>query len=103
MEMIPGDRYSLIDSEGGPVNESMYNSCDIAIIAGKADSTSVLSSIAEDIVSDRGFVVSIQNGIGNAGIIASRVGHFWMRPTFKQTRTQVAARIAAINFDFYYT
>ncbi|MBP72559.1 MAG: hypothetical protein CMA70_03135 [Euryarchaeota archaeon] len=77
VEMIPGDRYSLIDSEGGPVNESMYNSCDVAIIAGKADSTSVLSSIAEDIVSDRGFVVSIQNGIGNAGIIASRVG--WER------------------------
>ena len=74
VEMIPGDRYSLIDSEGGPVKDSMYNSCDVAIIAGKADSTSALSSIAEDIVSDGGFVVSIQNGIGNAGIIASRVG-----------------------------
>ena len=77
VEMIPGDRYSLIDSEGGPVDESMFNSCDIAIIAGKADSTSALSSMAEDILSDGGFVVSIQNGIGNAGIIASRVG--WER------------------------
>ncbi len=77
VEMIPGDRYSLIDSEGGPVDESMFNSCDIAIIAGKADSTSALSSMAEDILSDGGFVVSIQNGIGSAGIIASRVG--WER------------------------
>ena len=77
VEMIPGDRYSVIDSEGGPLNENMCNSCDVVIIAGKADSTSALSSIAEDIVADVGFVVSIQNGLGNAGIIASRVG--WRR------------------------
>ena len=77
VEMIPGDRYSVIDSESGPLNENMCNSCDVVIIAGKADSTSALSSIAEDIVADGGFVVSIQNGLGNAGIIASRVG--WRR------------------------
>ena len=77
VEMIPGDRYSVIDSESGPLNENMCNSCDVVIIAGKADSTSALSSIAEDIVADVGFVVSIQNGLGNAGIIASRVG--WRR------------------------
>lgn len=77
VEMIPGDRYVLIDSQRGPLNEAMYNSCDVAIIAGKADSTSALSSIAEDIVTEGGMVVSIQNGLGNAGIIASRVG--WER------------------------
>ncbi len=67
----------LIDSQRGPLNEAMYNSCDVAIIAGKADSTSALSSIAEDIVTEGGVVVSIQNGLGNAGKIASRVG--WER------------------------
>ena len=77
VEMIPGDRYVLIDSQSGPLSEDMYNSCDVAIIAGKADSTPELSSIAEDIVSEGGVVVSIQNGLGNAGIIASRVG--WER------------------------
>ncbi len=77
VEMIPGDRYVLIDSQRGPFSEDMYNSCDVAIIAGKADSTPSLSSVAEDIVSERGVVVSIQNGLGNAGIIASRVG--WER------------------------
>ena len=77
VEMIPGDRYVLIDSQRGPLSEDMYNSCDVAIIAGKADSTPELSSIAEDIVSEGGVVVSIQNGLGNAGIIASRVG--WER------------------------
>ena len=66
VEMIPGDRYSVIDSESGPLNENMCNSCDVVIIAGKADSTSALSSIAEDIVADGGFVVSIQNALGNA-------------------------------------
>jgi len=77
VEMIPGDRYSVIDSDVGPLDEGVCNSCDVAIIAGKADSTSALSSIAEDILTDGGFVVSIQNGLGNAGIIASRVG--WRR------------------------
>ncbi len=77
VEMIPGERYTLIDSESGPLNDSVCNSCDVVIIAGKSDSTPTLSSIAEDIVSDSGLVVSIQNGLGNSGVIASRVG--WER------------------------
>ena len=77
VEMIPGERYALIDSEKGPLDEAMCNSCDVVIISGKADSTSTLSSIAEDIVSESGFVVSVQNGLGNTGVIASRVG--WER------------------------
>lgn len=74
VEMIPGERYSLVDSEKGPLKEAMCGSCDVAIVAGKANSTSSLSSIAEDILSETGVAVSIQNGLGNAGIIASRVG-----------------------------
>lgn len=77
VEMIPGERYSLIDSEKGPLTEEMFRSCDIAIIAGKSNSTSSLSSIAEDLLSENGIAISIQNGLGNTGIIASRVG--WNR------------------------
>ena len=77
VEMIPGDRYSLINSEEGPLIEIMHGSCDVAIIAGKAGSTSSLSSIAEEILSEDGIALSIQNGLGNAGIVASRVG--WNR------------------------
>tara|TARA_B100000965_G_scaffold50578_2_gene37345 strand:- start:63286 stop:64236 length:951 start_codon:yes stop_codon:yes gene_type:complete len=77
VEMIPGESYVLIDSEKGPLDESIAKTCEVAIITGKADSTSSLSSIAEEIVSEEGFVVSIQNGLGNSGIIASRVG--WER------------------------
>ncbi len=74
VEMIPGERYVLIDSEKGPLEEIVCGSCDVAIVAGKANSTSSLSSIAEDILSESGVAVSIQNGLGNAEIIASRVG-----------------------------
>lgn len=74
VEMIPRERYLLIDSEKGPLDMSMYDSCDVVIIAGKADSTSSLSSIAEEILSENGIAVSIQNGLGNMDIIASRVG-----------------------------
>lgn len=74
VEMIPGDRYSLIDSEEGPLSDEICDSCDVAIVTGKAGSTASLSSIAEDLVVEGGVVVSIQNGLGNAGIIASRVG-----------------------------
>ncbi|HIG34109.1 MAG TPA: 2-dehydropantoate 2-reductase [Candidatus Poseidoniales archaeon] len=74
MEMIPRERYFLLDSEKGPLEEIMCGSCDVAIVAGKANSTTSLSSIAEDILSENGVAVSIQNGLGHAGIIASRVG-----------------------------
>ena len=77
MEMIPGERYFLNDSEKGPLEEIMCGSCDVAIVAGKANSTSSLSSIAEDSLAENGVAVSIQNGLGNAEIIASRVG--WER------------------------
>jgi len=77
VEMIPGERYALIDSEKGPIEENMCGSCDVAIVSGKAGSTPHLASIAEDLIKDDAVVVSIQNGLGNSGIIASRVG--WER------------------------
>ena len=39
IEMIPPDRFSVIDSQSGPIPEHIRNTCDIAIICGKAPST----------------------------------------------------------------
>ncbi len=74
VEMIPRDRYSLFDGENGPLPEEVFHSCEVAIICGKAGSTSSLASIAEDLISENGIAVSIQNGLGHAEIISSRVG-----------------------------
>ena len=77
MEMIPGERFEIIDSEKGPLEEKMCRTCDVAIVSGKSGSTPQLASIAEDLIKQDALVISIQNGLGNSGIIASRVG--WER------------------------
>jgi len=74
VEMIPGERYVVLDSESGPLPESLIGSCDAAIITGKADSTDTLSSVAEDLLSAEGVAMSIQNGLGHAEILSRRVG-----------------------------
>ena len=74
VEMIPRESYSLYDSENGPFPEEVLGSCEVVIICGKADSTASLASIAEDLISESGIAVSIQNGLGHAEIISSRVG-----------------------------
>ena len=74
VEMIPGERYQLVDSEEGPLKNDLIDSCEVAIIVGKSGSTSSLSSIAEEMLSKNGVALSIQNGLGNAGIVASRIG-----------------------------
>ncbi len=77
VEMIPGERFEIIDSEKGPLEEKMCGTCDVAIVSGKSGSTPQLASIAEDLIKQDALVISIQNGLGNSGIIASRVG--WER------------------------
>tara|TARA_B100000131_G_scaffold63301_1_gene59591 strand:+ start:12902 stop:13852 length:951 start_codon:yes stop_codon:yes gene_type:complete len=74
VEMIPGERYFLLDSEKGPIPEEIIGSCEVVILAGKASSTTALSSIAEDLLTSNGFAMSIQNGLGNYETIARRVG-----------------------------
>ncbi len=74
VEMIPRESYSLYDSENGPFPKEILGSCEVVIICGKADSTASLASIAEDLISESGIAVSIQNGLGHAEIISSRVG-----------------------------
>ena len=74
IESIPPDRYTLVDSEAGPLPEAVVGSCDAAIICGKAYSTPILSQIADEILSDAGIAISIQNGMGHAQQISSRLG-----------------------------
>ena len=77
VEMIPGERFEIVDSEKGPLDERVCGTCDVAIVSGKSGSTPQLASMAEDLVKQEACVISIQNGLGNSGIIASRVG--WER------------------------
>ena len=74
IESIPPDRYELVDSESGPLPDSVVGSCQAAIICGKAYSTPILSQIADEILSDEGVAISIQNGMGHAQQISSRLG-----------------------------
>tara|TARA_B100000029_G_scaffold176484_1_gene173790 strand:- start:1205 stop:2155 length:951 start_codon:yes stop_codon:yes gene_type:complete len=74
IEAIPPERFETIDSESGPVPEEITNSCDAAFICGKADSTPVLAQIAEEILTQDGVAISIQNGMGHAQTLAHRLG-----------------------------
>ena len=74
IEAIPPGRFETIDSESGPVPEGITNSCDAAFICGKADSTPVLAQIAEEILTQDGVAISIQNGMGHAQTLAHRLG-----------------------------
>ena len=74
IESIPPERFEVFDSESGPVPEEFVGSCDAAIICGKSYSTPILSQIAEDILSEHGVALSIQNGMGHSQQISSRVG-----------------------------
>ena len=74
IEMIPSERFTLHDSEKGPVPGTEMNSYDAAIVAGKAASTPVLASIANDLLSPDGVAISIQNGLGHAEGISHAVG-----------------------------
>ena len=74
IEAIPPERFTTFDSESGPVPEGIANSCDVAFICGKADSTPVLSQIAEEILKQDGIAISLQNGMGHAQALAHRLG-----------------------------
>ena len=73
IELIPSDRFLLIDSEK-IIPEQVRKSCDVAIICGKASSTPILTQIAEEILVSDGLALTVQNGLGNAEILAHRLG-----------------------------
>ena len=74
IEMIPPDRFSVVDSQEGPIPEQIRGTCDVAIICGKASSTSVLAQIAEEVLTPNGLAISIQNGLGHSEMLAHRLG-----------------------------
>ena len=61
IEMIPPERFTVVDSQEGPIPEQIRGTCDVAIICGKASSTSVLAQIAEEVLTPIVLAISIQN------------------------------------------
>ena len=74
MEAIPSERYEVLDSHRDENIIGQVDSVDVAIISGKAHSTNELASISKRILDENGIVVSIQNGLGNAELLASQFG-----------------------------
>ena len=74
IEVVPSERYLLVDSNLGPISEQIRNTCDIAIVCGKTVDTHSLSQLASELVSENGCVLTIQNGLGNAELLAHKVG-----------------------------
>ena len=74
IEMIPPDRFTVVDSQEGPISEQIRGTCDVAIICGKASSTPVLAQIAEEVLTPSGIAISIQNGLGHSEMLAHRLG-----------------------------
>jgi len=74
IEVVPSERYLLVDSNSGPIPEQIRNTCDIAIVCGKTVDNHTLSKLAEELVSVNGCVLTIQNGLGNAEFLAHKVG-----------------------------
>ena len=73
IEVIPPERFVTVDSEAGPLPTNLRGSCDVALICGKADSTPILAQIAEELLSEEGIAVSLQNGMGHAETLAHRL------------------------------
>ena len=74
IEVVPSERYLLVDSNSGPISEQIRNTCDIAIVCGKTVDNLSLSQLASELVSENGCVLTIQNGLGNAELLAHKVG-----------------------------
>ena len=74
IEVVPSERYLLVDSNSGPISEQIRNTCDIAIVCGKTVDNHSLSQLTSELVSENGCVLTIQNGLGNAELLAHKVG-----------------------------
>ena len=74
IEVIPADRFVTVDSEAGPLPVGLRESCDAVFVCGKASSTPILAQIAEELLSEDGVAISLQNGMGHAEVLANRLG-----------------------------
>jgi 2-dehydropantoate 2-reductase len=71
VEQVLPDRWVV--SEGEPL-EPLLGCADVALVCGKADSTPALARIAEALLRPNGIAVSLQNGIGHAQVLTTRLG-----------------------------
>ena len=58
----------------GEVPTPLRSCADVAIICGKADSTTTLAKVAEELLKPRGIAFSIQNGLGHWERLVARIG-----------------------------
>ena len=74
IEVVPSERYLIVDSNSSRIPEQIRNTCDIAIVCGKTVDNQSLSQLASELVSENGCVLTVQNGLGNAELLAHKVG-----------------------------
>jgi len=74
IEVVPSERYLLVDSESEALSEQIRGTCDAAIICGKTLDTPALSDLASQVLTSEGYALTIQNGLGNAEILANKIG-----------------------------
>ena len=74
IEVVPSERYLVVDSESGPLSEQIRGTCDIAIICGKTIDNPTLTEIASKVLTPEGCALTIQNGLGNAEALSHRIG-----------------------------
>jgi 2-dehydropantoate 2-reductase len=74
MEHYGAARYITVDSEDSVALKTISNSVDFAFICGKSSDTIQLAEIADSLLNVSGFVISLQNGLGHADVLAMLVG-----------------------------
>jgi 2-dehydropantoate 2-reductase len=70
---INHERFTL-NSEIESIEPKWKKSCDLILICTKSISTLNAANIAKELISNHGYCISIQNGIGNENIISSVIG-----------------------------
>jgi 2-dehydropantoate 2-reductase len=73
-ELIIDTKKLTVVSSLNEIESSWKKSCDVILICTKSYSTLDATNIAKELISDMGYCISIQNGIGNENIISSALG-----------------------------
>ncbi len=67
------DAFSIYSNED-KIDSKFLNKCDLVLICTKSNSTLNAAKIANELISENGYCISIQNGIGNENVISSIIG-----------------------------
>lgn len=74
IEVVPSERYLIVNSSEDSISEQIRNTCDIVIVCGKTVDNIDLSKLSSELVNEQGCVLTLQNGLGNAEQFSYRVG-----------------------------